>query len=309
MHYLDALDDNRGPLSIGPIIKYAGGKTRLLPELVARMPKKFNRYFEPFAGGAAMFFKIRPDYAVLGDTNADLINMYKAVGRDVEAVVRNVRRHTLAHGKRYYYKMRDDWNHRSVHTWSDATRAAAFIYLNRTCFNGLWRVNRRGEFNVPMGDYDRPLDGVTTSIRIASERLFRARVVHSSYQELFEDAQPGDFVYADPPYDPISETARFTAYNAGGFDRDAQRELARAALALVGRGVHVMLSNSDTPFIRRLYSGLGFQVERVMCPRSINSDPKARKGIAEVIITCERPSATKVTRRRHRAADATAQTC
>jgi DNA adenine methylase len=265
-----------------PIIKWVGGKTRLLPELQSRMPQRFGRYYEPFAGGLALFFRVAPNDAVISDANADLIALYTAVASDVNAVVRRLQHHREAHDERHYYAMRAKWN--ELHdSWGNAERAAAFIYLNKTCFNGLWRVNRSGDFNVPIGRYTDPPICVPEALRAAHALLARAELRQGDYRDAVEDAERGDFLYFDPPYDPITPTANFTSYSAVGFGPDDQRTLAETARSLVARGCKVMLSNSDTPFIRSIYKG--FKIATVKCARAINSNAAKRGDVDEVIVT------------------------
>jgi DNA adenine methylase len=274
-----------------PIIKWVGGKTKLLPELLVRMPEHYGRYYEPFVGGGALFFRVGPERAVLNDWNADLVATYKAIASDPDAVITRLRSHRRKHCNRYYYAMRDRWNrHRSwpvwmagATKWAPAQRAAAFIYLNKTCFNGLWRVNKDGEFNVPIGRYKDPAICVPDAIRTASGALSNAVIRNYSYKAACWDAREGDFVYFDPPYDPVTPTANFTSYTARSFGREQQANLAEEARTLVARGCKVMLSNSDTRFVRELYKG--FRIDRVMCPRAINSDASKRGAVGEVIIT------------------------
>jgi len=265
-----------------PVVKWVGGKTKLLPELLSRMPDKFNRYYEPFVGGAAMFFRIAPKRAVLADSNHDLIGLYTAIANDVNAVIRRLQMHREAHDESHYYDVRTRWNDREV-TWSTPERAAAFIYLNKTCFNGLWRVNRSGAFNVPIGRYTDPPICVPDTLRAAATVLSRAEIRRTDYRGAVTDARAGDFLYFDPPYDPITPTANFTSYTADVFGAEQQRELADLARSLVARGCKVMLSNHDTPFIRSIYKGM--RVERVKCARAINSNASKRGEVDEVIIT------------------------
>lgn len=264
-----------------PVVKWVGGKTKLLSELVGRMPERFGRYYEPFAGGAALFFRLAPRRAVLADSNADLIGLYTALAADAGAVIRRLEQHRTAHDQDHYYATRARWNDPGV-SWSAADRAAAFIYLNKTCFNGLWRVNRAGDFNVPIGRYTDPPICVPDALRAASAVLARAELRCGDYQEAVADARAGDFLYFDPPYDPVTPTASFTSYTAGAFGADDQRALADTARRLVARGCQVMLSNSDTPFIRSLYRG--FRVERVKCARAINSNAAKRGEVDELVI-------------------------
>jgi DNA adenine methylase len=246
------------------------------------MPARFGRYYEPFAGGLALFFRVAAERAVISDANADLIALYTAVATDVNAVIRRLQRHREEHDERHYYAMREKWN--QLHgTMSNADRAAMFIYLNKTCFNGLWRVNRAGDFNVPIGRYTDPPICVPDALRAAHTLLARADIRQGDYRAAVEDAEKGDFVYFDPPYDPVTPTANFTSYSADGFGPDDQRELVETARSLVARGCKVMLSNSDTPFIRSIYKG--FKIATVKCPRAINSNAAKRGDVDEVIVT------------------------
>jgi DNA adenine methylase len=265
-----------------PVIKWVGGKTKLLPELLARMPARFERYYEPFAGGAALFFRVAPERAVLADSNADLIALYSCLSRDVAGVIRKLEHHRTAHSEAHYYATRTRWNDREL-PWTTAERAATFIYLNKTCFNGLWRVNRSGAFNVPIGRYTDPPICVPEALHAAHALLQRADLRCADYRTAVEEARRGDFLYFDPPYDPVTPTANFTSYTAGAFGADDQRALAETARELVARGCRVMLSNSDTPFIRSLYRGFG--IDRVRCARAINSNAAKRGDVDEVIMT------------------------
>jgi len=269
------------PAVAAPIVKWVGGKTRLLPEIVARLPRRFGRYYEPFAGGAAVFFHLAPERAVISDRNPDLIATYKTVADDPDGVLRRLALHRDAHGEDHYYATRARWNDRSV-AWTPLDRAAAFIYLNRTCYNGLWRVNRSGGFNVPMGRYKNPpicdVDGLHAAARV----LRNAQIRCGDYAAAVADARPGDLVYFDPPYDPVTTTANFVSYTADAFGADDQRALAELVHALAARGVGVVLSNSDTPFIRSLYRGL--RIDRVRCARAINCNADRRGEVDEVMV-------------------------
>jgi DNA adenine methylase len=278
---LRALRHEQAPAA-SPVIKWVGGKTKLLPELLARMPAQFDRYYEPFVGGAALFFRVAPARAVLNDSNADLVALYRTIAHDADGVIKKLETHRAKHDERHYYATRERWNHNHT-TWSEAERAATFIYLNKTCFNGLWRVNRAGDFNVPIGRYADPPICVPAALHAARSVLARADIREGSYKHAVEDAKRGDFVYFDPPYDPVTPTASFTSYTAGAFGPDQQRELAETARELVGRGCKVMLSNSDTSFVRSIYKG--FRIERVKCPRAINSNAAKRGDVDEVIAT------------------------
>lgn len=271
-----------------PVIKWAGGKARLLPELMARMPTSYERYYEPFAGGAALFFRNAPARAVLSDSNPDLIALYTALRDDVAAVAAVLGRYQSSHCKEHYYATRAAWNALTPwgapqrYGWTAAERAAAFVYLNRTCFNGLWRVNQDGHFNVPMGKYANPTICAPDVLRAASAVLSRAELRCGDFRTALDDIQAGDFVYLDPPYVPASVTANFVAYDRDGFNEDDQRALATTFKVFANLGVRVMLSNSDTPLVRELYQG--FRIDQVQAPRSINSKAGSRGPVAEVIV-------------------------
>lgn len=262
-----------------PIVKWAGGKTALLPELLARVPDSFDTYYEPFAGGAALFFALAPRVAVLSDANADLIAMYRAVATSPEAVIRRLADHKRRHSRRHYYLTRDRWNGGRSSTLPQ--RSAAFIYLNKTCFNGLWRVNRAGEFNVPMGRYTNPTICDAEAIRAAAPLLYRAGTRVLDFRRSVVDAVRGDFLYIDPPYHAVIPTS-FTRYAAQDFGPEEQISLADTVNGLVKRGCKVLLSNSDTPLIRSLYRR--YRIDRVMCRRSVNSNAKKRGPVAEVLV-------------------------
>jgi DNA adenine methylase len=277
-----------------PIVKWAGGKTRLLPELVKRVPQSFGRYLEPFAGGAALFFRLhsmgRIQQAGLADANQDLMNLYCEIRGNVENVINRLAILASEHNEDCYYATRDRWNVSRSH-WLPSTQAATFIYLNKTCFNGLWRVNRAGAFNVPMGRYANPTICDPDALRAASAALQITGLQSLDYKITASSADPGDFVYFDPPYVPATKTSSFTSYTEGAFGLEQQQELADTARELAGRGVRVMLSNSDVPVVRQLYKG--FKIETVKCSRAINSKGASRGQVDEVIITSKLLSACK----------------
>ncbi len=261
-----------------PFVKWAGGKRQIIDELIGRVPKKFKTYFEPFVGGGALLFELQPEKAVIGDTNFELINAYLVIRDKVEELIEDLKRHK--NEKEYYYKMRS----LDPETLDPVKRASRFIYLNRTCYNGLWRVNSKGEFNVPFGRHKNPKICDEENLRAVSEYLRRAdiKIVCRDYKETLEEAKRGDFVYLDPPYAPVSETSRFTKYTGEGFSLKDQEELAEVFRELDRRGCYVMLSNSDTEFVRKLYRG--YIIERVSANRFINCVAKKRKNHTELII-------------------------
>lgn len=280
-----------------PLIKWAGGKARLLPKLLEVLPTKTPRtYIEPFAGGAALFFALEPQVAILGDMNRELVNVYNCLRNgNTERVFRHLRAHKSNHGKRYYYRIRNRFNDTATgadrlmlarrQAVNNEWRAAAFLYFNRTCFNGLWRVNRDGRFNVPIGDYRDPPIYDRKTLLAGAELLRRATVMHHSFEITMDRAGRGDLIYVDPPYDPLTTTANFTGYTSVGFGRDHQKNLADHVMWARQRGAHVVISNSDTPFIWKLYpKARGYQHHVVRCGRSISASIKRRDSVNELII-------------------------
>jgi DNA adenine methylase len=263
-----------------PILKWVGGKTQLLEQMKPLLPRTFNRYFEPFVGGAALFFDLRtqrPDMAAfLSDVNAELVSCYTAVRDDVEAVIHALGAHVYESD--HYYKVRALKPVDLV----PPQRAARTIYLNKTGYNGLYRVNRSGQFNVPFGRFTKPLFCDVENLRACARALRGVSIEHGDFSGVLKHAKRGDFVYFDPPYVPISPTSDFTAYIPGGFGEGEQRKLAKVFAKLATRGVHAMLSNSDTPFVRELYEGFDIQV--VYASRSVNSNAARRGKLREVVV-------------------------
>lgn len=269
-----------------PIVKWVGGKSRLLPELLPRLPADVGaeqrRHVEPFAGGAALFFARQPKRALLCDVNADLINTYDAVREDVAAVMVVLAGLAVRHASdpsRTYCAVRDDFNARRA---LRLERAAQFIYLNKTCFNGLYRVNRRGDFNVPVGSYTKPTILDVAGLEAAAIALRSAELRCQSFDALLDDVGPGDFVYLDPPYQPTSSTSNFTAYAAGGFSAADHGRLARVFDLLTQREIPALMSNSDTPLVRQLYRQ--HQIDVVMAPRAVSASAAGRGQVPELII-------------------------
>ena len=265
-----------------PIVKWAGGKGRLLGQLLPMLPPgvELRRHVEPFFGGGAMFFARAPERALLSDVNPALVNVYEQVRDDVDGVIRALRRLASAHDDRAYYRVRERYNDGA--RVGATERAAMFIYLNKTCFNGLHRVNRAGHFNVPAGRYASPRILDEEALRAASRSLEGAELRTAGFDHLLSSARPGDFVYFDPPYEPVSETASFTSYAQGGFSRADQTRLRDVVRELDRRGCAIMLSNSDVPFIRDLYAG--FRVDLVAAPRAISCDARGRGAVTEVVV-------------------------
>jgi DNA adenine methylase len=273
-----------------PFIKWVGGKRQLLPALLPHVPDMraddAGTYFEPFMGGAALFWAIRPKAAVLSDANERLVRTYRAVRDCPQALIERLRRHADNHGKlgrKFYMVMRslpiDQLRH-------DADLAAWFIYLNRTCFNGVYRVNKSGGFNVPMGSYKNPLICDEANLWRCSEALQNVELTVQDFRalEAHPHCAPGAFVYFDPPYAPLSATADFTSYTAEGFGAKDQEAVRDLALRLKRRGVRVLISNSSAQLIRTLFAGGTFEVTEVDAKRAINSDTAGRGVIKELLI-------------------------
>jgi DNA adenine methylase len=264
-----------------PFLKWAGGKGQLLAELRTRLPASFNAYHEPFLGGAALFFELSargciPGGAFLSDLNPVLIEAYTVVRDDVEALIEALAPH--ANREDHFYATRA----LDPATLTPVQRTARVIYLNRTCYNGLYRENSSGRFNVPFGRYVNPTICDRDTLRAASEALRGVDLSQADFQATVARAAPGDLVYFDPPYQPVSATSSFTAYHRDGFGEDRQLALRTAFATLAARGVHVLLSNSDTPFVRRLYAG--FRIDSVRANRAINSRADRRGTVGEVIV-------------------------
>jgi DNA adenine methylase len=265
-----------------PVLKWAGGKTQLLDAILERLPRRIETYYEPFVGGGAVFFALaqqgRFRRAVLADSNADLIAVYRALKEDVEGVIRALRR--LRHSEEDYYRIRSE-KPRSL-----VRRAARTIFLNKTGYNGLYRVNSSGAFNVPFGRYKNPTVCDAANLRKAAQALAHVELEVADFEELCTKALPGDAVYLDPPYLPLSKTSSFTAYDKASFGIEEHWRLARCFAELKKRRVAAVLSNSDTPRTRRMYDG--FQMEIVHAVRNINSKADKRGAITELLV-CTRP--------------------
>jgi DNA adenine methylase len=261
-----------------PFLKWVGGKRQLLDALLAHVPPKISTYFEPFVGGGALFFAKTPRRAVLSDQNERLIRAWRGVQNDVEGVI--ARLSTYPHDRAFFCEMRS----RDIDRESDIDVAAWLIYLNKTCFNGLYRVNRKNVFNVPFGSYENPTICNAEGLRACSAALRGVELRHADFSIVLEQAKAGDFVYFDPPYVPLSATSSFTSYTAEGFGPKDQIRLRDTALELKERGVSVLLSNSSAGFVRGLYSACEFVIEEVMASRNVNSKSTTRGKIAELLI-------------------------
>lgn len=264
-----------------PFVKWVGGKRQLLDVLHALLPKERpGRYYEPFIGGGAFLFSQLPEVATISDVNSELINCYKVIRDDVEALLRSLCRHK--NEEAYFYMTRA----KDVTKLTPVQRASRFIFLNKTCFNGLYRENSKGQFNTPFGRYAKPTIADKVNLMAVSEYLNNAdiEIIHSGYQHVLVTALPGDFVYFDPPYVPLTKTANFAGYVKGGFGLNDQTELAEVFAELTRRGVNAMLSNSNTEIVHDLYKA--FNIKAVHATRSINCKGGMRgKAANEVLVT------------------------
>lgn len=268
-----------------PFMKWVGGKQQLLSQFEPYLPAKVSRYIEPFVGAGAVFFHLwntnrLSGQSLLFDNNAELINTYCIIRDELESLTKLLATHEENHSKDYYYQIRS--LDRQKANLTKAERAARILYLNKTCYNGLYRVNKKNEFNVPMGSYKNPKVLHLDVLRTANLALQMTQVEVKDFREIVKVAEAGDFIYFDPPYDPISKTSSFTGYTAGSFGDEDQQDLAKIFQQLSDKGCLCMLSNSYTPFICDLYKN--FTIKAVHARRAINSDPLGRGDIIEAIV-------------------------
>lgn len=272
-----------------PFVKWVGGKRQLAQQfrdLDLYPPEGFKPetavYFEPFVGGGAMFFDLLPKRAVLSDLNGELVITYNVIKKDLEGLIKKLKEHQKKNNKEYYLKIRAQ----NIKRLSDISIAARFIYLNRTCFNGLYRVNRNGQFNVPYGKNKNPLICDEENLKKVHGSLKNVKILHQDYKKVLDKATKGDFIYFDPPYYPVNTTSSFTSYTKEGFFEKEQEELRDVFVELHKRGCFVMLSNSDTKFINNLYSNLDKEItiNKVYAGRAINSKGNKRGKITEVVV-------------------------
>lgn len=269
-------------IKVPTFVKWAGGKKQLLSQFAEHFPKKIDRYFEPFVGGGAVALYVlqnhQPKEAYLSDINPELVNCYNVIKDSPAELIHALKEYKKEHSKEVYYKIRDQ----NPTELSSLQRAARFIYLNKTCFNGLYRVNSEGKFNVPMGSYTNPTVCPEQEIIEISKLLKDVKINERPFEKIADQARKGDFVYFDPPYYPLQKGKSFTTYTKDKFLEKEQEELARVFKELDKRGCKVMLSNSDTEFIRNLYKE--YEPKVVKANRMINSDGKGRGKINELVI-------------------------
>ncbi|AME03300.1 DNA adenine methylase [Selenomonas sp. oral taxon 136] len=268
---------------VAPIVKWVGGKRQLINDLTPLFPKRITSYCEPFVGGGAVLFSLQPKIAYINDINAELINIYEVIRDDVDALITALSEHK--NEEKYFYSVRDwDRNSETYLQRSSVQRAARIIYLNKTCYNGLFRVNNAGEFNAPYGHYKKPTIVSAPTLRAVSNYFQSAQLTFTNidYAEVLSTVPKGTFVYLDPPYDPVSDTANFTGYTRSGFDRTEQIRLRECCDELTRRKIKFMLSNSATKFIREQYAA--YDITPVRAKRAINSNASKRGHVDEVVI-------------------------
>ncbi len=268
---------------VAPVLKWVGGKRQLIETFSPLLPKRITSYCEPFVGGGALLFHLQPNTAYVNDINKDLIGVYDVIKQNVDGLIEELKKHK--NEADYFYSVRNwDRDKEKYQSLSDVEKAARILYLNKTCYNGLYRVNNAGEFNSPYGYYRNP-NIVNAPVLRAVSAYFNAADIHFSsidYSEVLSSIKKGTFVYIDPPYDPVSETASFTGYAKGGFSKNEQIRLRQCCDELNRRGIKFMLSNSATPFIMEQYAGYNITV--VQAKRAVNSVGSKRGGVDEVVV-------------------------
>ncbi|MDP2208704.1 MAG: DNA adenine methylase [Bacteroidota bacterium] len=275
------VEKNFEKISCKPFLKWPGGKRQLLPELMKRLPKEYNMFFEPFVGGGALLFRVKPDYGYISDINPDLINLYEVVQDNVEELIENLKIHRNT--EKYFYELRNADRTEEYKYWNKVEKASRFIYLNKTCFNGLYRMNSDGHFNVPFGFYKNPTIVDTDNLIACSALLKKTDIALASFEAVEKKARKCDFVYFDPPYVPLNKTSSFTKYYKDDFDLDAQFALRELCDRLTKRGVYFMLSNSYTETVKELYKS--YDIKTVKANRAINCKANGRGKINELIVT------------------------
>lgn len=267
-----------------PILKWVGGKRQLMSDLKRLMPKKYNRYFEPFIGGGALFFELKPKNAFINDYNSELTNLYTVVRDNPEELIESVCKHK--NESEYYYNLRAlDRDKKVFKSLTNIEKASRFIYINKVGFNGLYRVNSQGQCNVPFGRYSKPSYCDPDNIRACSDLLKNTEISTGDFDLIKDKVQKGDLVYLDPPYVPLNVTSSFTGYTDKGFDEDMQLRLRELCDHIDEKGAYFMLSNSYTDYILELYDVEGYTIHTVKADRSINSKASGRGKVKEVIVT------------------------
>ena len=268
-----------------PILKWAGGKRQLMPEIIKKIPENYNCYYEPFLGGAAVLLNLKPKEAIVNDLNKELINVYRVVKKYPDKLLEFLQIHEINHSEEYYYQIRAMDREPNYSKLSPIEKAARIIYLNHTCYNGLYRVNRDGYFNTPIGKYKNPNILNKNNILEVSKYFNDSSIKFSvgDYKKILKDVEKDDFVYLDPPYDPLTDSASFTMYTKEGFGKNNQKELKKVCDYINKKGAKFLQSNSDTEYIRELYKD--YKIVEISASRMINSKAKGRAKIKEVLIS------------------------
>lgn len=271
---------------VQPFLKWAGGKRQLIPIIKQYIPQRYTQYYEPFVGAGAVLFSLQPSKSVINDTNSELVNCYQVIRDSPDELLTLCLQHEQKNSKEYYYQLRGQDRRPNFQDFSPVERAARIIYLNKTCFNGLFRVNSQGQFNVPYGNYARPAIADPAVIKAVSTFLNQRSVTicEGDFADSVLTAQKGNFIYFDPPYQPISDTSSFTGYSMDGFGSHEQERLKQVCDQLSDRGCHVLVSNSNAPLIRELYSDSRYEIVEVQATRAINSVASKRGKIGELLI-------------------------
>ena len=269
-----------------PFLKWAGGKRQLLPAIKEYLPRRFTQYYEPFIGAGAVLFSLQPKKSIINDTNSELINCYRVIKDNPEELLELCQQHQERNSKEYFYSLREQDRRDDFNDRSPIERAARIIYLNKTCFNGLFRVNSSGQFNVPYGNYSNPVIADPGVIRSVSAFLKQrdVRILEGDFAQAISTARKGAFVYFDPPYHPISDTSSFTGYSVNGFGEKEQIRLKEVCDKLTERGCQVLVSNSSASLIKELYSDPNYEIVEVKASRAINAVASKRGRINELLI-------------------------
>lgn len=271
-------------IEVKPILKWVGGKRQLLNEISPLIPGEFNKYFEPFVGAGAVIFSLLPDNAVINDLNSELINVYKVIKEQPDELIELLKEHTNNNSKEYFYRIREMDRQAGYEKLSNVFKASRTIYMNKTAYNGLYRVNKAGQFNTPWGRYKNPKILDSDNI-LAMSKYFNdknIKILNVDYKEALKSVSKGDFVYIDPPYLPISSSSAFTAYTADGFGEKEQEELKKTCDMLDKLGVKFLLSNSYHSFLLDLYKD--YNIKIVEARRSVNSKGHKRGKIREILV-------------------------
>jgi DNA adenine methylase len=271
---------------VQPFLKWAGGKRQLISTIKKYIPCQYTQFYEPFIGAGAVLFSLQPKTSIINDRNCELVNCYRVIRDSPDDLINLCKQHDNNNSKEYYYNLREQDRHPDFEKLSPIEKAARIIYLNKTCFNGLFRVNSQGQFNVPYGDQSNPVIADPLVIKAVSTFLNNrsVRICEGDFADVVSTAKKGAFLYFDPPYHPISDTSSFTGYSIDGFTGSEQERLKKVCDDLSDRGCQVLVSNSNASFIRELYSDSRYEIVEVSASRAINAVGSRRGKIGELLI-------------------------